>query len=97
MTRYRPAPLDTSAVTMTTELQLLVEQLAENAHDTWATMRMSAGWRYGRKRNDKALRHPCLIPYAELSEDEREIDRQMVEATVRAILSLGYEIRLRNA
>ncbi len=96
MTLYRPAPLDTSGVTMTTGLHCLVERLAENAHDIWAARRMSAGWQYGPERDEKARRHPCLVPYAELPEDEKEYDRQMVAGTVRAILSLGYEIRRRD-
>lgn len=96
MTPYRPAPLDTAGVAMTTDLQCLVERLAENAHDTWAALRMSAGWRYGSERDDKARLHPCLVPYAELPEDEKEYDRRMVDGTVRAILSLGYEIRRRD-
>jgi hypothetical protein len=33
------------------------------------------------------------VPYADLSEDEKDIDRDIVVATVRALLALGYEVR----
>ncbi|MGW4245372.1 RyR domain-containing protein [Nocardia sp. NPDC004722] len=93
MASYRPVPLDISAVTLTAELCSLVELLAENAHDTWASMRIAEGWRYGSERSGHALLHPCIVPYSSLSEGEREYDRKMVDSTVRAILLLGFEIR----
>lgn len=90
---YRPAPLDTSGVRLTEELTRLIETLAENAHDTWAVDRLAMGWRYGPHRDDSAQLHPCLVPYADLSEAEKNIDRDIVAATLRALLALGYELR----
>jgi hypothetical protein len=90
---YRPAPLDTSGVRLTGELKQLVERLSENAHDTWAVDRLAMGWRYGPNRDDNARLHPCLVPYAKLSEAEKDIDRDIVVATLCAILTLGYELR----
>lgn len=90
---YQPEPLDTSHVQLTEELTLLVEMLAKNAHETWAVARLAMGWKHGPHRDDDAKLHPCLVSYAALSEEEKDIDRDIVVATVLAILALGYEVR----
>jgi RyR domain len=51
------------------------------------------GGRYGLVRDDSALRHPCLVPYDQLPDAEKDYDRNLVTETLRAILILGYEIR----
>lgn len=69
-----------------------MERLAENVHERWAALRISQGWRFGPQRDDERKWHPCLIPYAELPESEKEVDRQTVRETVQAIRQLGYRI-----
>ena len=68
------------------------ERLARNAHDVWATQRLSGGWRWGATRDDARREHPSLIPYEQLSDSEREIDRQVALETIKTILALGYRI-----
>lgn len=92
MLSYQPKPIDTSAVTMEVEIVELTELLAKNAHDVWARQRMAEGWRAGPKRDDAAKEHPCLVPYEELPESEKEYDRKAAMETLGAILALGYRI-----
>ncbi len=89
---YTPSPLDTSAIALSPELQALTERLAENAHDIWAEQRLSEGWRHGPQRDDAKKLHPCLVPYAELPDSEKEYDRLAALGTLKAMLALGYEI-----
>lgn len=89
---YTPRPLDTSAVALTPDVLALTERLAEHAHDVWALGRLAQGWRYGPTRDDAAKTHPGLVPYAELSEAEKEFDRQTALGALRALLALGYAI-----
>lgn len=89
---YRPSPIDTSKVSLPSEIQELTERLAENAHDIWAVQRLSDGWRYGRQRDDARKLHPCLIPYADLPDSEKVYDRKAAMETLKAILALGYRI-----
>jgi ryanodine receptor 2 len=70
----------------------LIEELAEAVHNGWAEERRRSGWRYGAERDDVHMLHPCLVPYEELSESEREVDRCTVIATLTAIQRLGYKI-----
>lgn len=92
MKPYQPQPIDTSAITLSPEIQALTEQLAENAHDRWALQRLADGWQYGPSRDDAQKRHPCLIPYADLPEAEKAYDRQAAMETLKAITALGYTI-----
>ncbi|MDE7230743.1 MAG: Ryanodine receptor Ryr, partial [Oscillospiraceae bacterium] len=45
---------------------------------------MSEGWRYGAERSDKDKTTPCFIPYSELSETEKDHDRNTAIETVKA-------------
>ena len=92
MNTYTPAPISTDLVTLPPDLVGLVEKLAENNHDNWAQQRLKAGWSLGTVRDDARKTHPDLVPYAELSEPEKEYDRTSVLETLKAILALGYEI-----
>jgi len=89
---YQPAPIDTRSVSLPTELVPLREQLSKNAHDLWATQRMSDGWVWGPERNDPQKQHPCLVPYEELPESEKEYDRLLAMETLRTIIALGFRI-----
>lgn len=91
---YIPHPVDTSKVSLA-ELQPLLEDLARNAHEIWAQKRMQDGWTYGAHRDDAKRTHPCLVPYEQLPESEKEYDRVMVDEALKAILALGYRIEKR--
>jgi len=90
---YKPEPIDTSSVELDADVESLMERLAENNHDVWAVQRISQGWTYGPERNDAEKEHPCLVPYEQLPEEEKEYDRATARETLKAILALGYEIR----
>lgn len=90
---YKPKPVDTSNIVLPKELVLLTERIAENVHDVWAQGRIKEGWSYGEKRDDVKKQTPCLVPYAELPEEEKEYDRNTAMETIKLILSLGYEIK----
>jgi len=92
MGTYLPAPIDTSEITLPPPLQELLERLAENTHDVWAAQRIQDGWTYGPTRNDAQKQHPCLIPYSELPESEKEYDRQVASQLLKSMLQLGYSI-----
>lgn len=89
---YIPQPRDTSGVILPREIQALIEEIACNTHDVWAKNRMEAGWTYGPARDDAALKHPCLLPYDQLPEEEKLYDRQTASEVIKLILSLGYKI-----
>ena len=91
-TKYIPQPIDTQEVKLPTELEQLVEQMSKNVHEVWAETRIKQGWTYGKKRNDELKTHPCLVPYEDLPEEEKEYDRNTSIGTLKLILKLGFKI-----
>ncbi len=89
---YVPQPIGTSEVELPTELNELVEDIAKNVHEVWAKHRLGEGWVYGNERSDTLKTHPCLIPYDELPEIEKEYDRDTAMETLRLICKLGFKI-----
>lgn len=90
---YLPQPVDTSYVELSAELLELAEKMAENVHDVWAKTRIEQGWTYGPERDDTNKKHPCLIPYDELPEDEKVYDRNTSIETLKFIVNAGFEIK----
>ena len=89
---YVPEPIDTCDVELPAELDLLIEQMSQNVHEVWAKSRIEQGWTYGEKRSDELKQHPCLIPYEELPEVEKDYDRDTALGTLKLILKLGFKI-----
>jgi hypothetical protein len=93
MTSYAPKPIDTSKIRLRDDLLELTERLAENTHEIWAKQRMGEGWTWGPERDDRAKRHPDLVPYADLPEPEKEYDRMTAMETLKVIVGMGYVIK----
>lgn len=84
--------MDTEDVRLPEELNELVEQMAKNVHEVWAQTRIQQGWTWGPERNDALKHHPCLVPYEDLPESEREYDRNTSIETLKLICKLGFKI-----
>ncbi len=89
---YRPQPIDVSNVVLPDDIDALTETLAANTHDVWAQNRINDGWTYGATRNDDEKKHPCLVPYDQLPDSEKEYDRQTSMQTLKLIYKLGYRV-----
>lgn len=89
---YQPKPIDTSNVELPEELDELLEKLAFNTHEVWSQQRINDGWTFGEKRDDEALLHPCLVPYDELPESEKDYDRNTSREALKAIIAAGFKI-----
>lgn len=89
---YKPNPLNCETVSLPDDLIHLTEQIAENVHDVWAAGRIAEGWKLGKIRNDSTKETPCLVPYNELPESEKEYDRATAISTIKLIIALGYKI-----
>lgn len=92
MIKYMPNPVDTKSVDLPEGLKPLVEEMSKNVHEVWAQTRISQGWTYGEECNDTEKKHPCLVPYEDLSEEEKEYDRNTSIETIKLILKLGFKI-----
>lgn len=89
---YTPQPIDTKGIELPKELEQLVEEMSKNVHEVWSETRIKQGWTYGEQRNDELKTHPCLVPYEELPEEEKEYDRNTSIGTLKLIMKLGFKI-----
>lgn len=92
MKQYTPQPMDTGDIELPAELQKLSEELARNVHEVWSANRRADGWSYGPVRNDEKKQHPCMVPYDELPEREKDYDRFTSLETLKFILKSGFSI-----
>lgn len=93
---FNPIPVNLDNIELPTTLSPLIEQIAENVHDVWAKSRLDEGWTFGNERNDKKKTHPCLVPYKQLPEIEKNYDRNTVINSIKLIIKLGYQITLKE-
>ena len=89
---YTPQPIDTTDVILPEELEQLVEEMSKNVHEIWAETRIKQGWKYGEERNDNLKTHPCLVPYEDLTDEEKDDDRNTSISTLKLIMKLGFKI-----
>lgn len=92
MPTYQPNPPSTDAVMSDPRLRQIVDEMAESIHDAWAAERIKQGWTYGETtaRNEKI--HASLIPFAQLSESEKDIDRAVAATALAALVKLGIVV-----
>lgn len=89
---YTPMPEDIENVRLPEEIKPLIEGIAKNVHEVWAKSRIDQGWTYGEERDNIHKKHPCLIPYEDLPEIEKDYDRDTAIGTLKLILKLGFKI-----
>lgn len=90
--KYVPHPADTSTVKLDQDLLDLTEEIAENVHEVWSASRIKEGWTYGEQKDSVKKTTPCLVPYDELPEIEKQYDRDTAFETIKLIIKLGYKI-----
>ena len=69
-----------------------LESLAECEHEGYMEQRYRDGWTYGPVRDDEAKLHPCLVPYAELSEENKQKDRDTIRHYPDIVKLAGFKI-----
>ena len=89
---YEPHPIDLSDVELDKSLDELREAIAENAHEVWAHSRRRDGWSFGPNRDDALKQTPCMVPYSQLPDREKQYDRDMAMQTIKLMRKLGYDL-----
>jgi class 3 adenylate cyclase/tetratricopeptide (TPR) repeat protein len=74
-----------------TDAQL--EHLAVREHQRWAEDRLRQGWTYAPLRNNAKKQHPLLVPWEQLSEPEKEKDRDAVRNMPVILNMAGFRLR----
>jgi hypothetical protein len=71
---------------------LEVERLAVIEHERWAADRHLDGWSHAPVRDNRLKHHPQLIPYADLSEPMKDLDRFAVRGLPTLLARQGLGI-----
>ncbi|MDR0944363.1 MAG: hypothetical protein LBM41_07535 [Ruminococcus sp.] len=69
-----------------------IEMLALEEHDKWMSERLANGWTLGAKRDAVAKTTPYLIPYASLTEEIKDYDRDAVRNVFPMLAELGLRV-----
>jgi RyR domain/TrkA-N domain len=89
---YRMTTLDDWAAQLEPFSAEEVELMAELEHARWMAEHRDAGWSYGSPRNNALRQHPDFVPWADLPEDRRAIDREFIRARPAILAEAGYRI-----
>jgi voltage-gated potassium channel Kch len=73
-----------------------IEYMARMEHARWCAERRLGGWTYAPDRDDHARKHPNLLPWSQLTEPIRNIDRQSVKKIPQFLATVGQAV-CRNA
>ncbi len=63
---------------------------ASAQHEAWLKDKLADGWEYGLVKNAVAKTHPCILPYAELPQEQRVKD-YLFKAIVKAFVAAAGE------
>jgi serine phosphatase RsbU (regulator of sigma subunit) len=68
-----------------------IETMARVEHLRWSWEKRLAGWVNDKIKDETRKTHPSLIPYSELSESEKEKDRELVKLIPALLQDIDYE------
>jgi hypothetical protein len=67
------------------------ELLSEMEHRRWMAERLMDGWRYGPERNNAKKIHHLIVPYEQLSDVEKNKDKDMIKNIRNLVKSDGWK------
>jgi len=69
-----------------------IEILARDEHDSWYEERIQNGWVYGINKDTEKKISPFMIPYDQLTEKIKDLDRDVVRNIIPLLHSIGLRI-----
>ncbi|KAF3919528.1 hypothetical protein ABW20_dc0101487 [Dactylellina cionopaga] len=69
-----------------------LEFLGEVEHNRWAEERMASGWQASGQRDSTTQQTPFFVPYAELEQKWKDVDKDMVNGIPEILRNSGYKI-----
>ena len=74
-----------------------LEFLSMLEHERWMALKQANGWKYGEVTDKVRKTHVNMVPWEELTDEEKEKDREFVRAIPHILAKAGYTIvRLRS-
>ena len=85
-------PANDNATEQLTVSADFLEALAEYEHQRWMMHKIDTGWTFGSERNDDLRVHPLIVPYADLSAAQKELDREPVRHILTLLAEAGWAV-----
>lgn len=82
-----------SSETVTNLINTNMETLAKEEHEGWMEQKKLNGWKYGVSRSDEEKTHNCMKKYEQLTDDEKEKDRNRVRNYPAVLKIAGYNLQ----
>jgi hypothetical protein len=70
----------------------MLEQLAQLEHRRWMADKYLAGYSYGPERDEDRMLHPDLIPWEELSDTDKEKDRDNIRQIPKLLAQIDEKV-----
>lgn len=70
---------------------VLAGNTPEQSHESWMQHKKVDGWTYGPVKDPEKKQHPCMVPYAELPDAQRQKDHIFVGVVWSVARSMGVE------
>ena len=86
------ASVDSICTRVTAFAPAEVEYLAYLEHRRWMEERLRNGWTWGEKRDDARRTHPDLVPYDELGEASKALDRLAASSLLTILGEVGLGV-----
>ncbi|KDO17643.1 CAMKK protein kinase [Saprolegnia parasitica CBS 223.65] len=90
-------PLSLERISLSGDLVILGDLLAENDHEVWAHEYMALGWKYGATYDPERKTHPSLVPFPALPAGQREATRNAALVVIKSLVALQYSIQHNHA
>lgn len=68
-----------------------IDTMARVEHLRWSWEKRLCGWTYGKTRDERHKRHPNLVPYGDLTDDEKQKDRELVRMVPGILRDIRFE------
>ena len=73
--------------------ETMIEALAVAEHRRWIASRAIAGWRFGDAQSESERTHPSMVAWADLTETDREKDRDVVRQMPTVLGAAGLALQ----
>lgn len=70
----------------------ILERLAVEEHERWVIVKQSQGWKYGPVKDEDMKIHPNLVPWDDLVEFEKNLDRDPISEFVNVLERAGLQL-----
>jgi 2-oxo-4-hydroxy-4-carboxy--5-ureidoimidazoline (OHCU) decarboxylase len=74
----------------------MVEKLAVYEHNNWVQERSSSGWMYAEVKNIEKKTSPYLVPYEDLTEDVKDLDRDIIRNIPELLSLIGMAVYVKK-